>query len=117
MMPAFSTRNSTEPPSAPFTALVTSMVTVPIFGFGISPRGPKPYRDGRAPSSRQVRSSERVCNLGPKGCRALGIGDLVIFGCDRTWSRDITDRARNRRKGGAEVLRGFHNHEALVVEC
>ena len=28
-MPAFSTRNSTEPPLAPFTALVTSMVTVP----------------------------------------------------------------------------------------
>src|SRR3981081_974093 len=39
-MPAFSTRNSTEPPLAPFTALATSMVTVPIFGLGIMPRGP-----------------------------------------------------------------------------
>src|SRR5215831_9810235 len=39
-MPAFSTRNSTEPPLAPLTALVTSMVTVPTFGFGIMPRGP-----------------------------------------------------------------------------
>ena len=39
-MPAFSTRNSTEPPLAPFTALVTSMVTVPTRGFGIMPRGP-----------------------------------------------------------------------------
>src|SRR5450432_2431466 len=39
-MPAFSTRNSTEPPLAPFTALVMSMVTVPTFGFGIMPRGP-----------------------------------------------------------------------------
>ena len=40
-MPAFSTRNSTEPPLAPFTAVATSMVTVPIFGFGIMPRGPE----------------------------------------------------------------------------
>src|SRR5207253_2411848 len=40
-MPAFSTRNSTEPPLAPFTALVTSIVTVPTLGFGIIPRGPK----------------------------------------------------------------------------
>ena len=39
-MPAFSTRNSTEPPLAPLTALVTSIVTVPTFGFGIMPRGP-----------------------------------------------------------------------------
>ena len=39
-MPAFSTRNSTEPPLAPLTALVTSIVTVPTFGFGIRPRGP-----------------------------------------------------------------------------
>src|SRR6516164_9653592 len=39
-MPAFSTRNSTEPPLAPCTAVLTSMVTVPIFGFGIMPRGP-----------------------------------------------------------------------------
>ena len=38
--PAFSTRNSTEPPLAPFTASVTSIVTVPTFGFGIMPRGP-----------------------------------------------------------------------------
>src|SRR6516165_8487518 len=38
--PAFSTRNSTEPPFAPLTAEVTSMVTVPTFGFGIRPRGP-----------------------------------------------------------------------------
>ena len=40
-MPAFSTRNSTEPPLAPLTAVVTSMVTVPTFGFGIRPRGPE----------------------------------------------------------------------------
>src|SRR6516225_4695849 len=39
-MPAFSTRNSTDPPLAPLTALVTSMVTVPTLGFGIMPRGP-----------------------------------------------------------------------------
>src|SRR6185295_10711436 len=40
-MPAFSTLNSTEPPLAPCTAPVTSMVTVPTFGFGIMPRGPR----------------------------------------------------------------------------
>src|SRR4029077_17600872 len=39
-MPAFSTRNSTDPPLAPFTAFVTSIVTVPTFGFGMIPRGP-----------------------------------------------------------------------------
>src|SRR5262249_54497794 len=39
-MPAFSTRNSTEPLCAPLTAVVTSMVPVPTFGFGIMPRGP-----------------------------------------------------------------------------
>src|SRR5262245_25846654 len=39
-MPAFSTRNSTEPPLAPLTAPLTSMVTVPTRGFGMRPRGP-----------------------------------------------------------------------------
>ncbi len=34
-MPAFSTRNSTAPPLASLTAWVTSIVTVPTFGFGI----------------------------------------------------------------------------------
>src|SRR6476620_11510085 len=42
-MPAFSTRNSTEPPLAPATACATSMVTVPTFGFGIRPRGPSTF--------------------------------------------------------------------------
>ena len=40
-IPAFSTRNSTAPPLASSTALATSMVTVPTFGFGIRPRGPE----------------------------------------------------------------------------
>ncbi len=39
-MPAFSTRNSTWPDLASVTALVTFMVTVPSFGFGIRPLGP-----------------------------------------------------------------------------
>ena len=33
--PAFSARNSTEPPFAPLTAVATSMVTLPTFGLGI----------------------------------------------------------------------------------
>ena len=35
-----STRNSILPPLMSVTALATSTVTVPVFGFGIRPRGP-----------------------------------------------------------------------------
>src|SRR5436309_1800664 len=38
--PVLSVRNSTRPPLASRTALATSKVTVPDFGFGMSPRGP-----------------------------------------------------------------------------
>src|SRR6187399_1209664 len=38
--PALSTRNSTLPALISCTALATSGVTVPVFGFGISPLGP-----------------------------------------------------------------------------
>src|SRR4030095_13485409 len=49
-IPAFSTRNSTAPPSASLTAWATWGVTVPTFGFGIRPRGPRtlPRRPTRA---------------------------------------------------------------------
>src|SRR6185436_13600486 len=40
MMPVLSTRNSTLPALISLTALAMSAVTVPVFGFGISPRGP-----------------------------------------------------------------------------
>src|SRR6267378_3275492 len=40
-MPLLSTRNSILPAFSSFTAFVTSIVTVPAFGFGISPRGPR----------------------------------------------------------------------------
>ena len=39
-MPVLSTRNSTLPALISRTALPMSKVTVPVFGFGISPRGP-----------------------------------------------------------------------------
>src|SRR6266567_3372906 len=39
-MPALSTRNSTLPALTSLMALATSKVTVPVFGLGISPRGP-----------------------------------------------------------------------------
>src|SRR5712691_5795445 len=39
-LPALSTRNSTLPALTSRTALATSKVTVPIFGLGMSPRGP-----------------------------------------------------------------------------
>src|SRR5436853_540437 len=41
MMPVLSTRNSTLPALISLIALATSMVTVPVFGFGIRPRGPR----------------------------------------------------------------------------
>ena len=39
-LPCLSTRNSILPPLMSVTALAVSMVTVPVFGFGIRPRGP-----------------------------------------------------------------------------
>src|SRR5260370_41900682 len=36
-----SVRNSTLPALISFTALAMSVVTVPVFGFGIRPRGPR----------------------------------------------------------------------------
>jgi len=40
MIDVLSTRNSTLPALISCNALATSNVTVPVFGFGISPRGP-----------------------------------------------------------------------------
>src|SRR5438445_350431 len=41
MMPVLSTRNSTLPALTSLIALATSIVTVPVLGFGIKPRGPR----------------------------------------------------------------------------
>src|SRR5947199_3932556 len=41
MIPVLSTRNSTLPALTSLTALATSIVTVPVLGFGIRPRGPR----------------------------------------------------------------------------
>ena len=38
-----STRNSILPPLMSVTALAVSMVTVPVFGFGMRPRGPRTF--------------------------------------------------------------------------
>jgi hypothetical protein len=46
MMPALSVRYCTWPALAFFTAVVTSMVTVPTFGFGIRPRGTEDLAEG-----------------------------------------------------------------------
>src|SRR5262249_34864128 len=40
MIPVLSTRNSTLPALISCTAFAMSVVTVPVFGFGIRPRGP-----------------------------------------------------------------------------
>src|SRR3989338_9191621 len=42
-MPAFSTRNSILPPLNSRTAFPTSKVTLPVFGLGMSPRGPRTF--------------------------------------------------------------------------
>src|ERR1700749_3634733 len=74
-LPFLSTRNSIFPPLISVTALATSGVTVPVFGFGIRPRGPStrpsrptlPIRSGvgttesksrKPPWTRSIRSSE-----------------------------------------------------------
>src|SRR4029078_7907464 len=44
MIPDLSTRNSTLPALISLIALAMSVVTVPVFGFGISPRGPRTLR-------------------------------------------------------------------------
>src|SRR5215831_6498706 len=41
MIPVLSTRNSTLPALISLTALATSIVTVPVLGFGMRPRGPR----------------------------------------------------------------------------
>src|ERR1039458_8019414 len=41
MIPVLSTRNSTLPALISLMAFATSWVTVPVFGLGISPRGPR----------------------------------------------------------------------------
>jgi len=45
-IPLLSTRNSILPALSSFTALATSIVTVPAFGFGIRPRGPSTFPSG-----------------------------------------------------------------------
>src|SRR5215813_13787378 len=43
MMPVLSTRNSTLPALISLTAFAISTVTVPVFGFGMRPRGPSTF--------------------------------------------------------------------------
>src|SRR2546421_90637 len=50
MIPVLPTRNSTLPALISRTALAMSMVTVPVFGFGIRPRGPSTFP--RLPTAR-----------------------------------------------------------------
>ena len=56
-LPFLSTRKSTLPPLMSLTALVTSMVTVPVFGFGMRPRGPS-TRPEAADLAHHVRSGD-----------------------------------------------------------
>ena len=64
-----STRNSILPPLMSVTALATSIVTVPVFGFGIRPRGPStlprrptlPIMSGVATTA--SKSSQPPCDL------------------------------------------------------
>jgi len=60
-MAVLSTRYSTFPALISFTALPTSKVTVPVFGFGIRPRGPRTF-----PSLPTDRIMSGVATMAPK---------------------------------------------------
>src|SRR5437879_3670950 len=77
-MPAFSARNSTLPAFDSRTALVTSAVTVPTFGFGIRPRGPStfPRRPTTPDMMGVVGRLARLVALG-EHCHAHALADAV----------------------------------------
>jgi hypothetical protein len=70
-LPCRSTRNSILPPLISVTALATSGVTVPVFGFGIRPRGPStrpsrptlPIRSGVATTASKSRKPPWICSI------------------------------------------------------
>src|SRR4029453_6628667 len=67
-----STRNSILPPLISSTARATSMVTVPVFGFGIRPRGPR-----IVPSPPPVYQVEKVLRSDVVGAGRLRLGGAV----------------------------------------
>src|SRR5256714_12378202 len=108
--------NSILPPLMSLTALPTSLVTVPVFGFGIRPRGPStrpsrptlPIRSGVAttasksrkpPFTRSISSSVPTMSYG-----ALPL-QLVSRLPDRQ-SRSIGNCAPHRSRGTGDNLRG-----------
>jgi hypothetical protein len=92
-----STRNSILPPLMSVTALATSMVTVPVFGFGMRPRGPRTL-----PSStdlaHQVRGGDDGVEVEPAA------GDLLdqLVG---------TDLVRAGRASGFSLLTGGEDQD------
>src|SRR5659263_531895 len=64
-----STRNSILPPLISVTALATSIVTVPVLGFGMSPRGPRilPRRPTFSAAARYALLRCVICSS-PTGC-------------------------------------------------
>src|SRR6185437_7511979 len=70
MMPALSLRNFTWPALAFFTAVTTSAVTEPSFGFGIRPRGPSSWPS--LPTTRIVRRGDHATEVEVTALHALG---------------------------------------------
>ena len=125
MMPAFSTRNSTEPPFAPRTAPATSIVTVPTFGFGIMPRGPSTLPSRPTSGIRSGVAMQRSksilppCTIGDKLLRTddVGAGGLRLFGLGAAREhRDALRAARaiRQRDDAAHHLVGMTRIDAEI---
>ena len=83
-----STRNSILPPLMSLTALATSGVTVPVFGFGIRPRGPS-----TRPRRPTLPMRSGVATTASKSRRPFG--DLVdqLVGADDVGARGLRGRS------------------------
>ena len=83
-MPALSTRYVTWPALAFFTAVATSGVTVPTFGFGMRPRGPEDLAE-LADDAHGVRAGDHDVEIDLAGLDLLG----QVFDADDVGARGL----------------------------
>ena len=123
-MPWRSVRYSTLPDFDSLTALATSSVTVPTFGFGILPCGPstRPSLETTGPISAGVEiatsksvqpSSTRAARSGGAdeiGAGLLGLAGVVALGEDG--DGDVLAEPVGHRQGAAQLLLGVADVDA-----